>query len=251
MERAFEGCTALHTVYLSGSIEKIGLFAFRNCKKLKNVYYSADLEARKKITVSSRENSELLTCYWHYNFKRFRDIASNSPFEAAINWARENGITGGINKEGTLFGPDEYCTRGQIVTFLWRAAGSPSPDWESTGFTDVSSTSPFKGAIIWAVRKQITNGMTDTLFGVNEPCTRGQAVTFLYRYAGEPGIGSIYHFDDVDQYAFYSLAVNWAATHGITSGTSATTFSPDAPCTRAQIVTFLYRFNQVKDRWGM
>ncbi|MDO4619932.1 MAG: leucine-rich repeat protein [Lachnospiraceae bacterium] len=172
----------------------------------------------------------------------FRDVSANSPFTAAIVWAKESGITGGFNKEGTMFGTDQSCTRGQIVTFLWRAAGEPDPSSTENPFTDVSSSSPFFKAILWARENHITGGISENTFGVNRSCTRGQAAAFIYRYAREPEIDKGATFRDVPETIFCYRAVSWAVENGITSGMSSTSFAPDSACTRGQIVTFLYRY---------
>ncbi|MDO4620887.1 MAG: S-layer homology domain-containing protein [Lachnospiraceae bacterium] len=171
----------------------------------------------------------------------FEDVTADSPFVSAIAWAKEKGITRGINAEGTLFGTDRSCTRGQIVTFLWRAAGSPAPSSTSAKFKDIGSSSPFYRAVLWAVEKGITQGLTRDTFGVDQSCTRGQAVTFMYRYVGAPEGAKKANFSDVSEKSFCYKAVCWAAEKGVTMGTSAAAFSPDAACTRGQIVTFLYR----------
>ncbi|MDO4619342.1 MAG: S-layer homology domain-containing protein [Lachnospiraceae bacterium] len=154
------------------------------------------------------------------------------------------GITSGINKDGTIFGINDACTRGQIVTFLWRAAGSQEPHTDQNVFTDVKETSPFYKAILWATEMGITSGMTDTLFGIDMSCTRGQAVTFIYRYAHTPEYTNGAVFKDVPEKMFCYKAVSWAVEQDITKGTdkAGTLFSPNAFCTRGQIVTFLYRY---------
>ena len=167
----------------------------------------------------------------------FTDISKNDYFYDAVLWAADKGITSGVTD--TLFAPNASCTRAQMVTFLWRANGSP----KATGvnpFTDVSADAYYYDAVLWAAEKGITSGTTATTFSPDATLTRAQTVTFLYRAAGTPAVsgGS---FADVDANAYYADAVAWAVSEGITSGTSATTFSPDAACTRGQIVTFLYR----------
>ena len=172
----------------------------------------------------------------------FRDVPSGSYYEDAVRWAVENGITNGTG--AATFGPNGVCTRAQIVTFLWRAAGSPEPKAMSS-FTDVSASAYYAKAVAWAVENGITNGMTATEFAPDATCTRGQSVTFLYRALKGTASGST-SFTDVPANAFYADAVNWAVANNVTNGTSATTFSPNADCTRAEIVTFLYRAYQGK-----
>lgn len=168
----------------------------------------------------------------------FVDISDRDYFYKAVLWAVENGITSGSSQ--TTFGPDLTSTRAQMVTFLWRAAGSPAPVTAVTPFQDVTSGDYYYEAVLWAVENGITAGTSPTTFGSDDTVTRGQAMTFLYRAAGSPSVtGS--SFGDVPASAYYADAVAWAVSHGITSGTGTDTFSPNSPCTRAQIVTFLYR----------
>ena len=129
-----------------------------------------------------------------------------------------------------------------MVTFLWRAAGSPEPIKSSTPFADVDATAYYYEAMLWAVEQNITSGTSATTFSPDAVVTRSQTVTFLWRDAGSPPTGSGSSFMDVTADAYYAEAVTWAASEDITSGTSAITFSPDADCTRAQIVTFLWRY---------
>ena len=169
----------------------------------------------------------------------FRDISSSAYYFDAVKWAVSAGITGGTT--ATTFSPDAACTRAQMVTFLWRAAGSPAPKSGANPFRDVSSAAYYYNAVLWAVEQGITSGTSATTFSPDAIVTRGQTVMFLYRNAGSPASGTGSAFTDVKIGDYYSPAVRWAVANGITSGTSATTFSPSAPCTRAQIVTFLYR----------
>ena len=172
----------------------------------------------------------------------FYDVPNGAYFYEAVKWAVENGITTGVGND--LFAPEQPCTRAQIVTFLWRAAGSPEPKTASS-FTDVSASAYYAKAVAWAVENGITNGMTETTFAPDATCTRGQSVTFLYRALKGTASGSA-NFTDVPANAFYADAVNWAVASDVTNGTSNTTFSPNADCTRAEIVTFLYRAYQGK-----
>ena len=172
----------------------------------------------------------------------FYDVPNGAYFYEAVKWAVENGITTGVGND--LFAPEQSCTRAQIVTFLWRAAGSPEPKTASS-FTDVSASAYYAKAVAWAVENGITNGMTATMFAPDATCTRGQSVTFLYRALKGTASGST-NFTDVKSDAFYADAINWAVANNVTNGTSNTTFSPNADCTRAEIVTFLYRAYQGK-----
>ena len=172
----------------------------------------------------------------------FYDVPNGAYFYEAVKWAVDKGITNGLSD--TMFGPYEFCTRAQIVTFLWRAAGSPEPKTVSS-FTDVPANAYYAKAVAWAVENGITNGMTETTFAPDATCTRGQSVTFLYRALKGTASGSA-NFTDVKSDAFYADAINWAVANNVTNGTSNTTFSPNADCTRAEIVTFLYRAYQGK-----
>lgn len=172
----------------------------------------------------------------------FADVPANAYFADAVKWAVDKDVTNGLTD--TMFGPYESCTRTQIVTFLWRAAGSPEPKTASS-FTDVPASAYYAKAVAWAIENGITNGMTETTFAPNATCTRGQSVTFLYRALKGTASGSA-NFTDVKSDTFYADAINWAVANNVTNGTSNTTFSPNADCTRAEIVTFLYRAYQGK-----
>ena len=168
----------------------------------------------------------------------FSDVPQGAYYEDAVDWAVENNITSGTS--GTEFSPDKTCTRAQAVTFLWRANSQPSAA-ESNPFADVAAGSYYADAVQWAVANGITSGTSATAFEPDAPVTRAQVVTFLYRNAGSPSTGGSTLFADVPTDAYYRDAVCWAVAQSITAGTSATAFSPDEICTRAQIVTFLYR----------
>ena len=172
----------------------------------------------------------------------FYDVPNGAYFYEAVKWAVKSGVTNGLSD--TMFGPYESCTRAQIVTFLWRAAGSPEPK-TAVSFADVPAGSYYAKAVAWAIENGITNGMTATEFAPDATCTRGQSVTFLHR-ALKGTASSSANFTDVKSDAFYADAINWAVANNVTNGTSNTTFSPNADCTRAEIVTFLYRAYQVK-----
>ena len=168
------------------------------------------------------------------------DVDSAAYYALPVGWAVENGIATGITP--TAFAPEAPCTRGQVVTFLWRAAGCPEPVSGVNPFTDVHEGDYYYSAVLWAAENGITRGTSDTAFSPALTCTRGQSVTFLYRAAGSPAVsGGALPFTDVPDDAYYRTPVVWALERGITSGTTAATFSPDALCTRGQIVTFLYR----------
>ena len=168
----------------------------------------------------------------------FVDVSGGAYYEDAVLWAVREGITSGTT--ATTFSPGASCTRAQMVTFLWRAAGSPKASG-SNPFRDVSADTYYYDAVLWAVENGITSGISADAFAPDAMVTRAQTVTFLYRAAGSPAAASGSSFSDVSGNAYYADAVSWAVEKGITSGTAAAAFSPDADCTRAQIVTFLYR----------
>ena len=168
----------------------------------------------------------------------FRDVPTDAYYYEAVKWAQKKGITGGIG-DG-LFGPNQPCTRAQIVTFLWRAAGSPEPEGTAAGMTDVAAGSYYEKTVAWAIENGITTGTADGLFAPDATCTRAQGMTFLFR-ASKASADGAPAFSDVAADAYYAEAVKWATDNGITNGTTSSTFSPGSGCTRAQIVTFLWR----------
>ena len=169
----------------------------------------------------------------------FVDVPEGSYYEEAVNWAVEKGITTGT--DATHFSPNGICTRAQAVTFLWRAAGSPAAKSAVMPFTDVKAGSYYYDAVLWAVENGITKGTSDTMFSPDATCSRAQIVTFLWRSQKSPAAGTANPFTDVKASAYYADAVLWAVKEDVTKGTTNTTFSPDANCTRAQIVTFIWR----------
>ena len=200
--------------------------------KEKNGKYTFTMPASKVyVEATFMEDNSML------NF--FVDVPADAYYYDAVLWAAENGITGGV--DDTHFAPNATCTRAQAVTFLWRAAGSPAPKSSTNPFTDVAEGSFCYDAVLWAVENGITLGTTDTTFSPNATCTRAQIVTFLWRSQKSPASGSVNPFTDVAADAYYTGAVLWAAENGVTTGVTATTFSPNNNCTRAQIVTFLFR----------
>ena len=170
----------------------------------------------------------------------FTDVKESSFYYNSVLWAVENRITTGTSV--TTFSPNEFCTRAQVVTFLWRAAGYPEPTTAKCPFADVEPDDYFYKAVLWAVENGITSGATKTAFEPSAKCTRAQIVTFLHRAIGSPKPASTENpFRDLPSGEYYSEAVLWAVENGITNGTSPNTFSPKAYCSRAQVVTFLYR----------
>ena len=170
----------------------------------------------------------------------FTDVEEDDFFFEPVLWAVENGVTTGAT--ATTFDPNGKCLRGHVVTFLWRAAGSPEPTSSNNPFTDVKETDFFYKAVLWAVEEGITNGLTTTTFGPYAECNRAQVVTFLWRAMKKPAPASTEHpFTDVEEDQFYFQPLLWAVENGITNGLTATTFGPTSVCNRAQVVTFLYR----------
>ena len=174
---------------------------------------------------------------------QFFDVPSGQYYSDAVAWALKNGVTSGTSER--MFSPDRPCTRAQAVTFLWRAAGQPKAGIMA-GFSDVPAGQYYSEAVAWAVATGVTSGTSPGRFSPDAPCTRAQIVTFLYRAAGAPAVSPSGRFYDVPTGAYYELPVSWAVANGITTGTSDNRFSPASPCTRGQIVTFLYRARDLK-----
>lgn len=175
--------------------------------------------------------------------RAFVDVKTGDYFYDAVLWAVEKGITNGTSAE--TFSPEDPCTRAQIVTFLWRAAGSPVVNY-AMDLSDVAGDAYYAEAVRWALSEGITTGTSDHTFSPDAVCTREQAVTFLYRAAGSPAVSGESAFEDVGADAYYARAVAWAAQNGVTNGISQALFGTGSDCTRAQIVTFLYRAQQGK-----
>jgi hypothetical protein len=170
----------------------------------------------------------------------FSDVQADDYFADSVLWAAQNRIV--LGTDSTHFSPHQACTRAQVVAMLWRAAGAPTGYGSgSSSFRDVARGSYYDSAVAWAVSRRITNGIGDGQFSPDSVCTRAEAVTFLWRYSGSPFMFGTSGFRDVPNGSFYAQAVTWASANGITTGTGANTFSPQATCTRAEFVTFLYR----------
>ena len=169
----------------------------------------------------------------------FLDVPQDAYYTEAVAWAYSNEITGGVADD--RFDPLATCTRGQMVTFLWRAAGSPEPTVTASGFSDVAAGSWYEKAVAWAVENKITDGVGDGRFDPNGIVNRAQTVTFLYRAAGAPETTASEGFTDVPAGEYYADAVAWAVASGVTNGVGNNAFAPNANCVRGQTVTFLYR----------
>ena len=195
-------------------------------------------ESDREYTFVMPDSSVSVTGYFvREGETMFRDVPADAYYYEAVQWAVETGVTGGVGDD--LFAPDAACTRAQIVTFLWRAAGSPEPQ-SKADFTDVPANAYYAKAVAWALENGITKGTSAATFSPDDPCTRAQAVTFLARALSAKAEGTA-DFLDVAESAYYCGAVAWAAENDVTSGVGGKRFAPDQTCTRAQIVTFLYR----------
>ena len=196
--------------------------------------------SRAKANEIDAKYQKLETPQWHMLIPgMFTDVDYSGWYSEPVIWATKKGITNGTSE--IEFSPDASCTRAQMVTFLWRAQGCPEPKLAKSSFTDVSADAYYYEAVLWALENHITTGTTANTFSPNAIVTRAQTVTFLWRTSNQPIISGNIAFTDLDKSAYYYNAVLWAVNASITNGTSDTSFSPDAPCTRAQIVTFLYR----------
>lgn len=242
----FELCTGLKTVTFAGDCPKISGFSFMGASAI--AYYPADNMSYATLpncagikewrAIGSDGSGDVGNGGIIHN--PFTDVQENAFYYDAVLWAVEKGITTG--KTDTTFQPDAACTRAQIVTFLWRAHGSPEPAMTENPFTDVKESAYYYKAVLWAVENKITTGKTDTSFEPGTTCTRSQAVTFIWRANGKPApVTTENTFPDVHSSAYYYDAVLWAVENGITNGFKDGTFGPTKTCNRGQIVTFLYR----------
>ena len=202
-------------------------------------WYSDSALTIKVTSIKLTSNTTIYAKWTAKSDMSFTDVADKAYYRDAVAWAVENGITKGTT--ATTFSPNATCTRAQAVTFLWRTAGSPEPKTRIMPFTDVPAGSYYYDAVLWAVENGITKGTSDTTFSPDATCSRAQIVAFLWRSEKSPAAGTANPFADVKSTAYYAGAVLWAVREDITKGTTSTTFSPDADCTRAQIVTFLWR----------
>lgn len=236
-DSAFSDVT-LQEITIPFSVKIIESYAFSGCNALRDVYYLGS-EAEWRTVTLRDHNDALHNANLHYE-NPFNDVSRDAYYYNPVLWAVEAGITQGTGERS--FSPDNNCSRAQVVTFLWRAAGEPEPMRFDNPFADVAQDAYYYTAVLWAIENGITTGMDETTFAPDAPCTRAQVAAFLWRAAGEPEAAAAdTPFADVAEDAYYYHAVLWAVENGITTGTTETTFSPDAVCTRAQIVTFLYR----------
>ncbi len=235
--KAFHSCSKLERVYFAGDAPEIGEEAFHNCPKL--VLYCGE-SAEGWTYPTWNEYPTVMLKDSELAASAFTDVPTDAYYADAVGWAVANSITNGTGNR--KFEPESDCLRSQVVTFLWRAAGCQEPKVQENPFADVYDFSYFYKPVLWAVDAKITTGTHEGYFSPDQFCTRAQVVTFLWRLQGEPKAESTKNpFVDVAADTYYYEAVLWALEEGITTGTSATEFSPDETCTRAQIVTFLYR----------
>ena len=238
---SFTQCYALDYIIIPRSVTTIEQTAFGGGDPIQDVYYCGNSAQWGKIDIGTYNNN-LLTAKFHYNYDpyaiNFSDVYSDAYYYDAVQWAVKNEVTAGVG--GNRFDPDRQCTRGQVVTFLWRAAGKPIVS-TNVSFTDVQSGAFYYEAVKWAVTNGITQGVGGNRFAPNDTCTRGQVVTFLHRAENLPSASPVSSFSDVPATAFYYDAVNWAVSNDITKGVGNNRFAPNNTCTRGQVVTFLYR----------
>lgn len=225
-------------VNIPTSVNSIGEYAFYNCHDLRTVNYAGSAVDWSIVEVE-RYNSSLTSASFKYGSESmFIDVNVGDYCYDAVKWAVNKNITKGTS--AITFSPNDRCTRGQVVTFLWRAAGEPKAS-TAVNFSDVNPSAYYHDAVQWAVENNITKGTGNNRFSPDATCTRGQVVTLMYRAAHSPSVSAGNGFIDVVVGSYCYDAVNWAVSNGITKGTGGNCFSPDAPCTRAQVVTFLYR----------
>lgn len=229
---AFGNCSALTRVSIPASMTSVGYAAFWDTN-VKDVYY-AGTEAQWKAIQIDEYNKKLTQANIHYN-SLLADVKTADWFAQPVVWALQQGITAGTG--GGRFSPNANCTVAQILTFLWRANGSPKPSGKNP-FSDVKGSDYYADAAVWAYEKGLVSGKT---LNGDAPCTRSMAATYMWKVAGSPSANAA-GFTDVAAGADYANAVAWAVEEGVAAGTSKTTFSPDSVCTRGQIVTFLYRW---------
>ena len=241
----FNFCSKLSSIIIPSGVSAIDMYAFYSCDALTDVYYCGSQEQWAQIEISDNGNDPLKNATIHYNYvvepeSPFSDIQDpGAYYYDAVLWASKNDITQGVG-DGK-FAPDNACKRAQVVTFLWRAMGSPEPTRSDCPFDDVAAGSYYYKAVLWAVENGITTGTSTTRFSPNATVTRGQFVTFLWRAEGKPSYTASNPFTDLTAGSYYYDAVLWAVENGITTGTSKVHFAPSKACVRGQVVTFLYR----------
>lgn len=240
-DEAFYGCSSLKSIGIPASVSSIGSGAFQYCYELTDVYYAGTREQWSKVRLGA-ENSCLQNAAIHYNSTMpqptvdpFTDVLLSAYYAGPVSWAVKEGVTTGTS--ATAFSPDLTCTNAQILTFLWRASGEPAVSIANP-FTNVKESAYYYKAALWAYSNGMVPGGS---FDADGLCTRASTVKFIWQAAGSPAVTARTGFTDVPAGADYAAAVSWAVEKGVTTGTGAATFSPNMTCTRAQIVTFLYR----------
>ena len=234
-DRAFSGCMRLPTLRLPSGLTKLGEGVCEGCISLKSVTYDGDSWENVKVGANNKKLTDLL----RDGDGGFFDVAADAWYAASVEWAAGKNITGGIGSG--KFGTEVGCTRAQVVTFLWAANGKPAAKTTENPFTDVPADAWYLTPVLWAVENGITTGISADKFGPNEVCTRAQIVTFLYAAADKPAAEGSSAFNDVADDAWYAKPVLWAKENGITGGIAEGKFGPNNICTRAQVVTFLYK----------
>lgn len=232
--QAFDGCDKLVSIFIPSTITRIGSSAFSGCDNLRDVYYSGN-ESQWNSLLKDGEIKLPTGAAIHFENSSFLDVPFNSWYAEPVAWAVAQGITTGTSS--STFSPNDTCTNAQVITFIWRACGEPEPIIDNP-FNDVSEDEYYYKAALWAYANEM---VTDSSFQANKRCTRSMAVTYLWRVEGSPEVTSNFRFTDVSASADYAQAVAWAVESAITDGTGTSTFSPATTCTRAHIITFLYR----------
>ena len=252
---AFSGCSGLQELEVPASVETLYADAFSACDELRNIYvYPTECMilnngflGNEFTVVWGYENSSIQT-YAQQIGQSFRVFGSKTPFVDVnsdrffyepVVWAVEQKITRGV--DATHFAPNANCTRGQVVTFLWRAMGCPEPEGIMTDFVDLNRNRYYFKAVLWAAEQGITLGVDAKHFAPEKTVTRGEFVTFLWRAMGQPTSVAENPFHDVSENRFYYQAVLWATETEVTNGVEEGRFAPEQNCTRGQVVTFLYR----------
>lgn len=236
-DRAFSGCMRLDELQLPAGVKSVGEAVTEGCRSLRKVLFLGDEAAWQAVAVGG--NNAKLREVLRSGSGGFFDVPEGEWFYAPVNWAAERNITGGIGNG--RFGALEGCTRAQVVTFLWAAKGRPEPKSADNPFTDVAGDAWYLKPVLWAVENGITTGVSETEFAPDRSCTRGQIVTFLYAAEEKPEVSGENPFEDVVESDWFLNPVLWAVGEGITSGIAEGKFGPNDVCTRAQVVTFLYK----------
>ncbi len=239
---AFAYCTALELIVLPVSLVELGYDAFDDCNNLRYVCYEGSEEQWNRIECDDPFAFPLAEYYFNYVPVDFIDVPEGTWYTEAVLWAARKGIAKGMTEN--TFEPGGLCNRAQVLTFLWRAAGSPqvSKNEIHKEFADVEPGSWYEMAVRWALSERIVDGMTETEFGPDLPCNRAQLVTFLWRLEGEPDDPTVPNdYIDVENGTWYTKAVQWATAMGAVNGLSETEFGPNETCNRAQVVTILHR----------